>query len=148
MGCKSIPIVQNAAITQFSVAPSATLLQQAQQMGIQVQAPPPVQVNALVDTGCSLTAVSGQAAQQAGLLVIGQGVVQTANGQVVNNLYFGDIKIAYVQNNIPYTATFHNRTIAQYLGAGPVNDALLGMDLLNDGVLVVDGTQNMMTFCW
>ncbi|MGH6872628.1 MAG: hypothetical protein ACREHE_14095, partial [Rhizomicrobium sp.] len=119
MPCKTIPVAQNIAITQLGVKPSAALLAIAQQQGIPVQVPPTVWANAVVDTGCSDTAVTAQVAQQAGLLLVGQVVVQTPAGQVVSNIYYGDLLLTYNVGNVAIAWTFPNRFISQIQAGGP-----------------------------
>ncbi|MGH6871999.1 MAG: hypothetical protein ACREHE_10890, partial [Rhizomicrobium sp.] len=69
-------------------------------------------------------------------------------GQVVSNIYYGDLLLTYNVGNVAIAWTFPNRFISQIQAGGPNNNALLGMDMLASGVLVLDGTQNSMTFCW
>jgi hypothetical protein len=149
MPCTSFPIAQNVATTQLGVSQSAGLVALAAQLGMPIPAVPPAWVNAIVDTGCSVTCVTAQTAALAGLLVVGMVPIVTAAGPGVAYVYYGDLLLTYpIANNVMVSARFPNRFINQLQAGGANFDALLGMDMLTAGTLVLDGPNNTMTFCW
>lgn len=108
-----------------------------------------VPLKAIADTGAMVTCITAAVAAQAGLQPIGKAQVQSANNVSAVNQYFGDLWIG--GRNVGGTQffwPFRNRTFLELLMPGSGYQALLGMDIFREGMLIVDGPTNRTTFAW
>jgi hypothetical protein len=101
-------------------------------------APPPA-INwfkAIADTGCTNTSMHSSVAIACGLSVLGKTPVSTPSGRGPVNLYHGDL---FLRSLIGWTARFEWKFqdcfFPEMLQKHPSFDILLGMDILNQGVL-------------
>lgn len=146
-------------IITLLLTPPAVLhrqVMQAAQAGAQGQ---PINVHggqALIDTGASITSVTGQLAAAAGLPLIGMRTVATAGGPVPANTYLADIGIPFgpvpqaaagqtVQAQIGAVFTLQSITVLEFQGGSPHFNMLLGRDILCMGVFTL-GFDGRFTF--
>src|ERR1700689_2405775 len=64
-------------------------------------------IKAIVDTGCSLTAISTLAAQQCGLSAISKGQVNTTGGLIANKIFQGDLILRPLIGGTPFEWRFN-----------------------------------------
>jgi predicted aspartyl protease len=100
-------------------------------------------IDALVDTGATHTSVSLEIAVAVTLPNVGEDEMVTPAGRVTIELFHGDVVL---DPNAP--RFFRDRRLAGLIHRQPEFDAVLGMDLLEKGVLTFDGPAKMATFCW
>lgn len=122
------------------------------QPGVIAPIPPPqgiTWINAIADTGATGTCICASAALRAGLPVIGMGQIQSASHIVPVNLYFGDLWIRGRNVGGPmFEWRFSNRTFSELALPGATHEALLGMDIFREGMLMVHGPEGKTTFAW
>ena len=122
------------------------------QSGIQaVVSPPPstVWINAIADTGASATCVCAGAATRAALPIIGKGSIQSASHVMPVNQFFGDLWIRGRMSGGTLLAwPFRNRVFLELALPGSNYEALLGMDIFREGILMVHGPEGRTTFAW
>src|ERR1700679_941204 len=75
--------------------------------------PPPTihWIKAIIDTGCSHTAIYTSIAQKCGLSVISKGQASTPGGMVANNIYHGDLILRPMIGATPFEWRFPDRPI-------------------------------------
>jgi hypothetical protein len=105
-------------------------------------------IKAIVDTGCSHTAIHTSNALQCGLSVISKGQASTPGGMVANNIYHGDLFLRPLVGATPFEWKFPDRPIGEMVHHNPAFDALLGMDIISHGILTVVVNIKLATFCW
>lgn len=108
-----------------------------------------VWISAIADTGCSSTCISAGVAQRAGLPIISKGTIQSASHSVPVDIYFGDLWIgARNVGGSTFFWPFRNRVFHELSLPGATYEALLGMDVFQEGMLIVNGPGGQSTFAW
>jgi hypothetical protein len=113
--------------------------------------PPPttVWIKAIADTGCTHTSICAAAAARASLPVIGIGQMTTASHTIPANLYFGTLWVrGMVTGTTSFAWNFPARTFIELGLPGASHEALLGMDIISLGIMVVNGSEKKTTFAW
>lgn len=83
-----------------------------------------------------------------GLSVISKGNVMTPTATTAVDIYLGDAVIRPIVGANPFEWRFISHRFMEMLNPNPNFDVLLGMDILNMGVLVTNGATRTATFCW
>jgi len=110
---------------------------------------PPIQwIKAIADTGCTHTSIHHSVAAKLGLKVLSKGIANTANGPAAANIYHGDMFLRPQIGGKPFEWRYADRQLLELAQNHPKYDALLGMDILSDGLFSVNGALNCATFCW
>jgi hypothetical protein len=142
MPCINIPIEAVGPVVELGI--SAPVSQQGAGSPL-----PQIQwVRALVDTGCSHTAIHSTVAQNCGLSIVGIAPVTTPGGPVTNHVYHGDLILRPLIGGRAFEWRFGDCQITQMAHSNPAFEALLGMNILGIGLLAVDGIARSATFCW
>jgi hypothetical protein len=110
--------------------------------------PQPVQLRALIDTGADLTSVVDAAVGPLGLLPLGPFAVNTANGLTIVNRYAVSLTLLAPPGRPPQHLTRQNMPVIGMANAPIGFDAIVGMDLLRDCLLVVDGPAGQFTLAF
>ncbi len=97
-----------------------------------------VAIRALIDTGCDLTAVSGQVFQRLPLTPEKTVPMQTAGGSAPVSLYRVSLGIYDPRSANAPSLIRPSLLVSQLAVALPV-DALIGMDVLGECLFVLDG---------
>jgi hypothetical protein len=104
---------------------------------------------AVADTGCTHTSIHSSVAAKCGLRVLSKGGARTPGGNVAVNIYHGDLVVHSLIGWIsPFDWTFGDRGIMEMVNSNPDFDALLGMDILSQGLFITNGGLKQATFCW
>jgi hypothetical protein len=143
MPCINIPIDPIGPLIELGI--SAPLSQQV------AGAPPPTihWIRGIADTGCSHTSIHSSVAQKCGLSIISKGSSSTPGGIVATNIYHGDLVLRpLLPGGAPFEWRFQDWRIIEMVNPNTAFEALLGMDVLNNGVFVVNGALKQATFCW
>lgn len=108
-----------------------------------------VWIKAIADTGATATCICASVAANAGLPVIGKGNIQSASHVVAVNLFYGDLWIrGRNTGGSIFIWPFRNRVFTELSLPGQSNEALLGMDIFREGILMVHGPEGKTTFAW
>lgn len=99
----------------------------------------PIQVRSLLDSGTDVTAVASRVFQQLGLGSLISGFSQTTSGLVPVNLYRVSLTISGSPGLAGPIVTLTDLLVSELTTALPNIDALIGMDVLRDSLLVLDG---------
>lgn len=106
-------------------------------------------VNAIADTGCTMTSVYTAAASAAGLQILSKTMVNSTTHSVAANVYIGDLWLRLpLPNGSFFDWAFPNRGFIELLQSNAGCEALLGMDILASGFFSVNGLSRTSTFCW
>jgi hypothetical protein len=105
--------------------------------------PRPLHVRAVVDTGCSTTAVAPAILGQLGLTPLLAGSSQTASSSVAVNLYLISLSIFDASRGPPLT--LRDLLVSELTTTIPQIDMLIGMDVLLDCKLLLDGPARRFT---
>jgi hypothetical protein len=106
---------------------------------------------ALIDTGATLTCITSNIAQQAGLPLIGKRPMGTAGGVVPTNVYLADVVIplsaitAPAQPQLAPGITIESIEVMEFQCASPHYQALMGRDIICRGILHI-GFDGRVTF--
>jgi hypothetical protein len=104
---------------------------------------------AIADTGCSHTSIHSSVATKCGLKVLSKGSAATSAGVVAVNIYHGDLFLrSLIAWTTPFEWKFPDRGFMELLHQNPNFDALLGMDILNQGMFATNGGLKQATFSW
>jgi hypothetical protein len=143
MPCINIPIDPIGPLIELGI--SAPISQNA------AGAPTPAirWIRAIADTGCSHTSLHSSIASKCGLSVISKGAANTPAGVVPTNIYHGDLVLRpLLIHGSPYEWRFRDWRIVEIVSPNVAFEALLGMDVLNLGAFMTNGSLRMATFCW
>ena len=111
--------------------------------------PPPIQwIKAIADTGCTHTSIHNSVAAALGLTVLSKGIANTASGPAPANIYHGDLFLRPLIGGKQFEWLFNDRQLLELAQNHAKYDALLGMDILSQGLFSVNGALNSATFCW
>jgi hypothetical protein len=143
MPCISLPINQIGPTLEIGISLPLSLNPAG------AQTPPILWILAIADTGCSHTSIHSSIATKCGLTVLGKGGATTPAGNVAVNLYHGDLLFrSLVGRPSTFEWRFADRTFVEMLNPNPAFDALLGMDILNEGTFICSGLHKQATFSW
>ena len=107
--------------------------------------PPPLQARAIVDTGCDVTAISAVVVQVLGLKVAKSATTQTAGGSVRVDAFEVSLTLPIAGGSL----LVHNQLIVTELAVVIPNiDVLIGLDVLKEGLLVLDGPGKQFTLAF
>jgi hypothetical protein len=101
--------------------------------------PRPVQVRALIDPGSDRTAAAPQVFQQLGLVPFISGTCHRTAGSVNVNLYRVSLTISDPGPKTGPTLALSDLLVSEFAAPLPNIDTLIGMDLLHECLLVLDG---------
>jgi hypothetical protein len=101
--------------------------------------PRPVVVPAVIDTGCSVTAIAPHAFTRLGLAPLIAGSSQTAAGRVAVNLYLVSLSIIDPNGAPGVALTLPDLLVSELTTALVDVDMLIGMDVLLTCKLLLDG---------
>jgi len=101
----------------------------------------PVHVRSQVDSGSDATAIAPQIVQQLGLVSIVPGLTQTAGGMVPVNLYRVSISISGLGGTGP-VVVLPDVLASELTVSLPNIEALIGMNVLRECLLILDGPGN------
>lgn len=101
--------------------------------------PRPVHARGLIDTGTSVTAISATVLQQTGLIAIGTGQSHTASGKVPVGIFEVSLSILPLLPGSTGHIVLPDLVVSELSAALPDCDVLIGMDVLAQCRLFVDG---------
>ena len=108
-----------------------------------------VWVRAIADTGASSTCICAATASRAFLPVLGKQLMRSASTERAVNVFYGDFWIKAVVNGASLAIMrFSSMRFLELALPGNSHQALLGMDILSQGMLVVNGPTKSTTFIW
>jgi hypothetical protein len=110
--------------------------------------PPFVRLHALIDTGTDVTAVTPAALAPLGLTPSGTVQTITAAGMVVVNYY--EVSLTILRPGPAFAPGLARGmwTITEFLHSAPGLDVLVGMDVVSECLLIVDGPNQYFTLAW
>jgi hypothetical protein len=101
--------------------------------------PPPLHAHALLDTASDRTAVAQRLLQQMGLAHLGPIQTQTAAGTVTVLRYQISLSVPNPTGARTPMLTRSEWPATEFLHAPPHIDVLIGLDLINECLLIIDG---------
>jgi hypothetical protein len=107
--------------------------------------PPFLRLPALLDTGTDVTAVTPQSLAPLGLTPSGTVQTITAGGKVIVNYYEVSLTVLRPGPTFNPLLTRGMWTITEFLNSTPTLDVLIGMDLLGECLLILDGPNKQFT---
>jgi hypothetical protein len=110
--------------------------------------PPPVQVRGLLDTGADATAISAACAKRLGLAIVGTVSTHTAAGSLVVNQFAISLSILGAHKAGALLSVSPELTVTEWLDPPPGLDALVGLDVLAEGLLIYDGPGRQFTLAF
>jgi hypothetical protein len=108
--------------------------------------PAPLWTTALVDTGSNVTCVTSAVLAKLGLTSTGQGSSHTATGPVAVNLFEVSLSIPPASNVPGPMLTLRDLIVMEMPGPIPGIDVLIGMDVLLECKLLLDGPARQFSF--
>jgi len=105
--------------------------------------PSPSHARALIDTGSSVTAIAPSALGRLGLAPLLAGASQTASGSVAVNLYRVSLSVYDASGGTMFTQ--RDLLVSELTTSIPSIDALIGMDVLQECKLLLDGPAGRFT---
>jgi aspartyl protease len=144
MPCINLPLNPGVGpALDLGISSPASLVPQGQPK------PPVVWFRAIADTGCSHTSIHSSVAQKCGLKVMSKGAARTPGGNVAVNIYHGDVWLrSLISWTSPFEWCFADHGILEMVNSNPDFDALLGMDILSQGIFTTNGGLKQASFCW
>jgi hypothetical protein len=112
---------------------TAALVQSAQPI------PRPVQVRTLLDSGTDITAIAPRLVQQLGLESLLPASSQTAGGLIQVNLYRVSLTVSGPAGRSGTVLTVTDLLVSELTTPLPNLEALIGLDVLRESLLVLDG---------
>jgi hypothetical protein len=107
--------------------------------------PSPVWAAGMIDTGTNVTCVTPDLLRRLGLSPTGQGSSRTAGGLAAVNLFEVSLSIPPAGNAAGPMLTRHDLIVMEMPGPIPGVEVLIGMDILMDCKLLVDGPARQFT---
>jgi hypothetical protein len=101
--------------------------------------PRPVKVRALVDTGADRTSVATHVIQHLALAPFIYGILQTAGGSLKVNLYRVALSVSSLTSSAAPTLSLPDLLVSELTVSLPF-DVLIGLDVLRECLLVLDGS--------
>jgi hypothetical protein len=130
-------------LVEVVIGPDANQLRQWQAQGQAI--PRPIRVGAIMDTGTDVTAVAPQVIKALGLPLSGSARTHTASGHVPVDVYGISLSILSPTGSGPmFTAP--SLLAIELTHAAPGIDVLVGLDIILQGVLNVDGPRGVFSF--
>jgi hypothetical protein len=121
------------AVFGLNGAKSAALLQAGKPI------PPPVQARSLLDCGSDIIAIAPQVIQKLGLVSFVPAISQTAAGSARVNLYRLSLTISGAAGRAGPVLVLTNLLASELTAPLPNLEALIGMSVLRECLLVLDG---------
>ena len=110
--------------------------------------PAPMLIRALLDTGADATSLSARCALRLSLKVFGRVGMQTASGSVRVNQYEVSFSISAPHRTGGILSVRPDLQVTEWLNPGPGLEALVGMDVLSEGLLIFDGPGKEFTLAF
>jgi gag-polyprotein putative aspartyl protease len=110
--------------------------------------PQPVQVRGLLDTGADATAISAACAKRLSLAVVGTVSTHTAAGSLVVNQFSISLSILGAHKAGLLLSVSPELTVTEWLDPPSGLDALVGLDVLSQGLLIYDGPGQQFTLAF
>jgi hypothetical protein len=107
--------------------------------------PSPVWTTGVIDTGTNVTCVTPDVLQRLGLIPTGQGKSQTVAGEAAVNLFEVSLSIPPAGNVAGPMLTRRDLTVMEMPSPIPGVEVLIGMDVLLDCKLLLDGPARQLT---
>jgi hypothetical protein len=107
--------------------------------------PQPVPLRALIDSGSDLTSIVDAAVASPGLLPLGPFAVNTANGTAIVNRYAVSFTLVAPGGNASRNLVRSNVPVLGLANAPIGFDMVIGMDVLDDCLLIKDGPARQVT---
>jgi hypothetical protein len=107
--------------------------------------PPPIWTKGVVDTGTNVTCVTPAVLQQLGLTSTGQGSSQTAGGLAAVNLFEVSLSIPSPGNDPGSMLTRLDLMVMELPSPIPGVDVLIGLDILLECKMLLDGPARRFT---
>ena len=101
--------------------------------------PSPIQVRALLDNGSDTTAIASSIVQKLGLEVMIPASSQTASGKVEVNLYRVSLSISGPAGGVGPVLVISDLVVSELTALLPNIDALIGMDVFRECLLILNG---------
>jgi hypothetical protein len=137
----TLPIDPDGLALSVLIGPDSTQMLKAQAAGLPFPAPLPAR--ALIDSACDRTAVATRILNGLGLSPYGSASTQTAGGSVIVNLYTVSLSVQHPDG--PLLAVQPCLDVTEFLHAPPNVDVLLGRDVLEECLLMIDGPEKRFT---
>jgi hypothetical protein len=142
----TFPTSPDGLVVDALVGLPAYAMEALQQAGQPI--PPPVLIRALLDTGSDATAVSAACAKKIGLKRLGRVRTRTASGNVLFNLYEISFSISRPNRMGPVISVRTTLHATEWLHPERGLDALVGLDVLLEGLLILDGPGQQFTLAF
>jgi hypothetical protein len=107
--------------------------------------PPPLRARALLDTGSDRTAVALKLLQHLGIVSLGWVETHTAGGVMQVDLYPVSLSVPSPAEVIDAALAKPEWVVTEFLHAPPDVDALIGLDLAEKWLLILDGPGQRFT---
>ena len=107
--------------------------------------PPPLHARALLDTASDKTAVAVPLLQQLGITSVASVRTQTAGGMVMVQLYEVSLSVPNPTGARTPMLVHSEWEVTEFLHAPPQIDVLIGLDVLNECLVVIDGPGGRFT---
>lgn len=140
------PVSPDCLAVEVSVGLSRPHVQALRAAGRAV--PQPLPLRALIDTGTKLTSVVDASVAPLGLLPVGHMMVNTANGQVIVNRYAISLTVLDPAGLPAQNLVRSNLGVLGMANAPVGFDVMIGMDLLRDCLLHVNGPAGQLTLAF
>jgi aspartyl protease len=101
--------------------------------------PAPIWVRALIDTGCDATALAPDVIRQLGIAPFHRTMSQTASGSVWVQLYRVSLSVPAPGGAVGPMLTVPDLVVTELTATLPDVDALIGMDVVRQCLIVIDG---------
>jgi hypothetical protein len=110
--------------------------------------PPPLALRGLIDSGTDITCVAPWVLRQLGLVSAGSSSTQTAGGSVKVNLFDVSVTISGPAGKAGPMLVRDQLIVMELTQALPNIDALIGRDILNDCLFILDGPGKQFTLAF
>jgi hypothetical protein len=110
--------------------------------------PPPLRIRGLLDAGADATALSAACAVSLGLTPVARVSTQTAAGSIMVNQHEISFSILGPTPTGAVVSVRPNLRVTEWLHPEHGLDALVGMDVLLEGLLILDGPGQQFTLAF
>ncbi len=107
--------------------------------------PSPIQVRALLDSGSDVSAIAPRVVQQLGVISLISGSSVTASGKLAVNLYRVSLTIAGTGGRAGPVLAISDLLVSELATPLPNLEALIGLDVLRECLLIFDGPAQRFT---